>query len=649
MKLQPFAFSLLTALLYCNTYAQKPTDELVKINNHSYNVEEFERVYTKNLDLLKDEEQKRIDNYMDLFVLYKLKVDKAYELGLDKDKNYISEFNQHRSQLAEKYFVDEKAIDKLVEEAYERSKKEINASHILFLVNDYALPTDTLKAYNKAMEVRKEILNGKDFSEAAFEYSEDPSAKANKGELGYFTVFRMVYPFESGAYKTEKGAVSLPVRSQFGYHLIKVNDIREVRSARDVSHIFISKEAHTEEEAQQIADKVYALLKSGTAFEDLAAEYSDDLTNKNEGGKINKYFPNKLAIDSFDDMVYGLTEVNTFSVPFKSQFGWHIVQLDKIYPIPGFEESKSNLINRVKGDARGQIMKKDLQNHLKERFHYKENKTALATAQKYITKDIYTKAFNKPELKKPATIATFADVKITDAQYLDYVNINYDRLLYITPEDALARILYDNFISKELESYYDSRLETDFPEFRNTAQEYREGLLLFDLMEKEVWGKIKKDTLGYTGYYQNHADKYLQKEIVEGTIFTFDKKKAATKYLSYLEKIKKTKDIASVKTPKVEYSAYKGEMELTDSRLPHDFTPKEGSVSLYEKGGKYLVIDIEKHRPQQVMPLEEIRSKVIQDYQELYEQQWLDALKSKADIRINAKVLSELKAKYSQK
>ncbi len=302
---------------------------LFTIDNKPFYTDEFVRVYNKNLDLVKDESQKDLNNYLDLYLAYKLKVTKAYELDLDKESRYINELNSYRTQLAKEYLTDKKVTDELVQEAYQRSLKEVRASHILFLVNEDALPQDTLKVYQKAISVRNRILKGEDFKALAEQFSEDPSAKENKGDLGYFSAFRMVYPFENGAYNTKVGEVSEPIRSRFGYHLIYVADVRDNRGDVIAGHIMLSKsedKAKNEENAQKIKD-IYQKLQQGEKFEDLAKQFSDDKTTSEQGGKLAKISSGQLNSVVFEDAVFSLKNNGDYTKPVETEFGWHIIKL----------------------------------------------------------------------------------------------------------------------------------------------------------------------------------------------------------------------------------------------------------------------------------------------------------------------------------
>jgi peptidyl-prolyl cis-trans isomerase SurA len=202
-------------------FAQNSKEVLFTIDNKPYYSDEFTRIYKKNLDLVKDDSQKDLNQYLDLFIGYKLKVNKAYKLGLQENQKYQSELSSYRNQLSKNYVNDSKVTSKLIEEAYSRNLKEIRASHILLSMDENIKGADTLAFYNRALEIKKRIEKGESFEEVAQKESQDPSVRENKGDLGYFTAFRMVYPFESAAYKTPLGKISNPVRTRFGYHIIK--------------------------------------------------------------------------------------------------------------------------------------------------------------------------------------------------------------------------------------------------------------------------------------------------------------------------------------------------------------------------------------------------------------------------------------------
>ena len=300
-----FAF-FVTALLS----AQSSNQVLFTINDKPYYTDEFIRVYNKNLDLVKDESQKDLDHYLELFVGYKLKVTKANALGLQNNPQYQNELKSYRTQLSKNYLTDSKVTKELIDEGYARSLKEVRAAHILLTVDENAKPEDTLAAYKSIIELRNRVLKGEDFGQLAFQYSQDPSAKENRGDLGYFSAFRMVYPFETAAFTTPKGAVSQPVRTRFGYHIIEVKDIRDNRGDVTVAHIMLmnpTDDSPTElEKNKTTIFEIYNKIQQGESFEALAKQFSQDKSSASKGGVLNRFGSGQLSSEEFETVAFSL-------------------------------------------------------------------------------------------------------------------------------------------------------------------------------------------------------------------------------------------------------------------------------------------------------------------------------------------------------
>lgn len=645
-----FYFSLFSTACF-NVNAQNPSDELLKINNVSYTVGEFERVYTKNLDLIKDDQQKKIDNYLDLFVLYKLKVAKAYELGLDKDSSYQNEYQMHRKQLAEQYLTNEETLNRLAKEAYDRSLYDIKASHIIFLANEFSSPQDTLKAYNKALEVRAEILNGKDFGEAAKQHSEDPTAASNSGDLGYFTVLKMVYPFETAAYNIPVGQVSEPIRSQFGYHLIKVFDKRKRNGKRDIAHIIINNNSDNDDTSKLEIDKVYNLLLKGEKFEDLARDYSDDVSSNQVGGKFEYYEPGVLNIEGIDEAALKLNTVGDFSKPFKSQYGWHIVKLLNQEPIPTYESVKNDLLRRVQSDNRSRIIQDLLIADLKKRYNYQENKVVYNKLVKNIEKDVLKEDWVIPtNIKANESLATFSDQQVLTSDFIKYFEENRYKVFGQSDAKNSIRIGYETFISETIHKFYENNLENEYPVFKYTALEFKEGLLLFDLMENEIWQKVKTDTLGYTNYYQSNLNNFKESAHIEGEVYEFSDKKIAEKTKKQLQRNFEIKEeeLANM-LPKDKFVIKaSGKIQINNKALPKKYNLKKGVSDVISENNKYYIVVANSYKPEGVMSLDDARQNVIYEYQQVYENDWVNKLKENAKVEVNSAVLNELKSKYRQ-
>ena len=318
--------SILLVVLFSFTmsiFSQKKDKVLLTINNEKINVSEFKKVYERNLNVIDNEEAKNVENNLELFINYKLKVKEAYGLQLDTLKSYRKEVNSYKDQLAAPYLTDQKFTEKLVEDAYFRTKNEIKVQHILVKTPKNASPKDTLIAYNKVLDARNKIISGTSFETVAKEISEDPSAKTNGGNLGYFSAFRMVYPFENAAYNTKVGEISMPFKTRFGYHIVKVNDMRTSKGEIEAAHILVTDTAQV---GKAKIDEAYNKLQNNEPFEAVAKQYSDDSRSKNDGGNLGKFGSGRM-VKPFDEAAFGLTEINSYSRPVKTRFGWHIIKL----------------------------------------------------------------------------------------------------------------------------------------------------------------------------------------------------------------------------------------------------------------------------------------------------------------------------------
>ncbi|MBW3520357.1 peptidylprolyl isomerase [Flavobacterium sp. NKUCC04_CG] len=624
--------------------AQSQDKVLFTLDYTPYFSEEFKRIYSKNLDLIKDNAQRDVDQYLDLYVLYKLKVDKAYELRLDENPEYKRELKSNRDQLAERYLTDEKITEELVLEAYQRSLKEINADHILFLTSTFAKPADTLKAYNKAMHVRNEIIAGANFNEMAKKYSEDPSAKENGGELGYFSVFKMVYPFESGAYNTAVGSVSMPIRSQFGYHLIKVNGIRENRGEVSVAHLMLLKSNDNKAVENKLVEakinEIATELKNGADFDDMVRQYSQDVNTAKFGGILQRFGAGGMNSPEFEEAAFSLKNTGELSMPVQTSYGWHLIKLIQKHPVATFEESKVALENRVQRDSRSRVIDEQLLKKIRSRYNlvvdYKLKKqlASLVNSSFYNNQWVLPADYNKYE--KP--LCTIDNKKvISGLDFLKYLEKNQQAYKGVQPLKKAVDLAYDKYLDSELKSYYIANLEKEFPEFEYTVKEYREGLLLFDLMDKEIWAKSQADTVGYTAYYENNKSRYIEKARVDMVVYAFPDAKQAKKAW---KKWKKKSEFRIDKSTNVSVS--EGVFDWDSPVVASKGIVLQEGVYLNEKQPEEVIV-VKAIIPEQVKALSEVRAQVVQEYQEFFEKEWINSLKTQKHIQVDQAVLEAVK------
>ncbi len=639
----------LMAFSFCSNAQNNPKEVLFTIDSKPYYTDEFARVYKKNLDLVKDESQKDLNQYLELFIGYKLKVNKANKLGLQDKTQYQNELKSYRTQLAKNFTTDSKVTKELVEEGYERLQKEINASHILFMVDENAAPADTLIAYNKAMDVRQKALAGEDFGVLAKEYSQDPSAKENQGNLGFFTAFRMVYAFESAAYNTPVGKISMPVRTRFGYHLIKVNDVRPNRGEISVAHIMIlnPKEGEDADKAKNTIQDIYKKLNQGEEFAELAKQFSEDKASAPKGGVINRFGSGQLSSQEFEDVAFSLTKEKQVSEPFQSQFGWHIVKLIERYPIKTLEESKKELENKVSKDDRSRLITNSLTEKLRKKYPIKKDKKTYEKAVKAVTNDFYEAKWSVPTDTKPydSKLFTIESKTISGTDFLNFINKQQKSGIAIKPTDKLVEVLYSKFSDEQLNQYYNDNLEKEFPEFSAVMDEYRDGLLLFDLMEKEIWDRSKNDSVGLKAFYETQKDKHLWKTRIDAEVFSSTKEAMVKKALAMLKKGDTPEQIKDKLNNKdvVNIMSYEGVYEEGADALPADTKMEVGISDVSKKGEYYYVTRVKKVLPAGYKTLEECKGKVVNDYQQYLEQNWVNELKKEFTVKVNQDVFEKVK------
>jgi peptidyl-prolyl cis-trans isomerase SurA len=639
--------SIALLLVFSFSFAQNNKDVLLTVDGKPVKTSEFIRVYNKNLNLVKDESQKSVDGYLKLFIDYKLKVAEAYAQKLNEDKTYIEEFNKYRDQLARNYIYETKVTNELTQEAFERSLEEIDATHILVRIDYEATPQDTLKAFNKIKMIYDKAKAGEDFDTLVKTYSEEPNVERSGGRLGYFSVFGMVYPFETMAYNTKKGEVSEIVRTQFGYHIMKINDRRKRVGQISVSHIMIADngEERTFDPKERI-DELSALLKQGESFESLAKQYSDDKNSAKKGGKLQKFRRGDLRAPTFEDMAYSLENPGDISEPIKTKFGWHIIRLEQKLPLATFEDEKAGLEEKVKAGDRSKRVISALNDKIKEKFNYKKVNDFLPFFDTLITEDL-VKTKWKYETIAPAQDKVIFTIGNREVKYNDFAAFLNERQrgssIYRLKKNILGQY-YDEFETEELKNYYKDHLEQENEEYATTIDEYRSGLLIFDVMNKNIWLKSKNDSIGLQNYYDSVKDSYVWKDRIDALIVSTTSMEVAQQVQDLLNEGKTPKELKEIlnSNEKVNVVISQGLFEEGQRELPMDFEAVPG-VKIYTTEDGFSVISTKAIIPARVKSLKEIKGRVMSEYQNDLEKKWMEDLRQKYKVEINKKALKKVK------
>ncbi len=639
---------ILVFLSATTVFSQNKKEVLMTINGKPVYTNEFKRVYKKNLDLVQDESQKDIDSYLELFIDYKLKIAEAQAQGLDQESAYISEFSKYRDQLSRNYLFEDKVTEELAKEAYERGKFDIAASHILIRVDYESVPQDTLAAYNKIKSIRERALKGEDFASLAKTYSEEPGAQERGGDLGYFSVFTMVYPFESAAYNTPVGEISEIVRTSFGYHIIKVKDRRTKLPKIGVSHIMISdkKGARTFNPEERI-NEIYTMLKQGESFESLAKQFSDDKKSAVKGGKLNPFTKGDLRAPEFEDAAYDLKKVGDISKPIKTDFGWHIIRLDEKLPVETFEEQKQMLEKKVSEGDRSKLVTTATNNKIKQKYGFKKEASFLPYFDTYVGDEVLKRNWVMEPIpaSEEKTLFTIGDRKVGYTDFAKFIENRQKTTRPYKQKEAFLMEFYNEFETEQLKDYFKERLEADNEEYAAVLNEYRDGLLIFDVMNKNIWQKAKTDSLGLDEYYNKTKENYQWKQRLDADIYSATSENIAKQIQSMLAQGKTAEEIkASLNSEeKVNVLITPGLFEVDQHELPKNLEVKKGVSNIYPNNDSFVVVNIKEILAPDVKALDEVKGKVLSNYQNDIEASWMESLRKKYNVNVNKKALKHVK------
>ncbi len=625
-------FSLFIVLCFISVNAFSQADEtLISIGDTKVSKGEFERIYQKNNNNLYNETDKKTpEEYLELFIDFKLKVIEAEQLKMDTNTVFRNELAGYREELAAPYLTDVKYSQQMVYDLYERTTKEVNASHILIMVPKNSTSEVEEEKLKRIEEIRQKIVAGKDFNEAALEYSEDPSAKNNKGSLGYFTAFQMVVPFENAAFTTPVGEISKPVKSSFGYHILKVNDIRENQGEILVAHIMkmFPQDATPEIKSSLKAqiDSIYTELKNGANFAELARTKSDDKRSAQQGGEM-PWFSSGRMIPEFANPAFALKDTGDYTEPIETAFGYHIIKKLNTKPVPSFEESKTMLEDRIKQDPERSITSKQVfVDKLKVEYNYTDNLEGKAKLKNKNSND--TLEYTNFELFK------IDNKSYTFEQFHAF-------LKKTNPEPGPFLNQFNNWVEYEITAIESTKLEEKYPDFRYLFQEYHDGILLFNISEEKIWNFAAQDTIGLEEFYSKNANKYLWEERFKGMIVTCKDKatrEEADKFFAaemtveeITDQLNKTENVITINegawekgaNPVVDYFVWNGPE-------PANF---DSEIS-FIRGDKI---------PPEPKTLNEARGLYVSDYQKYLEENWIKNLRAKYKIKVNKKLLKTIK------
>lgn len=625
---------------------------LMMVAGDTITAAEFIRMYRKSSDTFN---LKEFENYLDQFVVFKLKVADAVEKGYDTTKSFRDELRGYRNQISSNYLSDSDVKEKILRQAYQRLMTEIDAWHILVACPPESKPEDTLAAWTKTLEIKARITGGEPFEKVARSVSDDPSVRFNGGHLGYFTAFQMITPFEDAAYKMRKGEISGPVRTPYGYHLIMVSDIRPSKGKIRVAHIMRSVPPNSDPSVDRMAEdtikSVYRQLLAGASFSEMAKKYSDHRESAQRGGELNWFGAGEISTD-FAEAAFSLKADGDITAPVRTIYGWHIIKRLEIKPPPTWEEARNTLEDRISGSWLKAEAERSLVRKLKAEYNYSLNHRAMNWFMEN-TDTLIVKGYNKFDKKMipPGPLCTYAGQSISSAEFAKFIESKAAKSISEEPAAFLQK-MFDFYLSDHILNYENSVLESKYPEFRLLMKEFHDGILLFDISQDKVWNRAVEDTAGLKQFYEHHKTEYPGQQLLEGIICILEQKGMEKKFYKEFMKYRNAPDMEKKLLKRISPASdtllkvVKGTFPASDPRLPADLKPEKG-ITKYYAGEFPAVADIKDLQERKPLPFEEVKDELIPHYQEWLEKDWIEQLRGSFTVKIDNVVLSEIKKMFS--
>lgn len=624
-------------LLAANAKNNDPV--LMTINGKDVRQSEFEYLYNKNNS--QQMQQQSLDEYADMFVTYKLKVADAEAAGLDTTKTFIKEFKGYRNDLARPYLRDASVEDSLIQVVHDHMKEDVDVSHIM-------MPLDLPKSSfyrNKLDSIRTAIINGASFEENALQFSIDGSVIYNNGRMGFISVNKYPYAFEEAAYDTPVGEISEIIESPYGLHIVKVHGRRPSKGKVLAQHILkltqgLSEEKATLKKAQ--IDSIYNVVKSGADFSDVAKRESEDPGSARNGGML-PWFSTGEMIKEFEQTAFSLAN-GEISEPFATSYGYHIIHKIDSKAVPTLEEARQDILNIISGDERSTLPERRKLAELKKEHKTHIIESSMEEIKKMLAENNgYDSTFIRQHTNNPLVVGKAGELELT----LSEVIIAMPTIARVTPESGynVLKERAESLLDAMTLEYEASTLDAKHADFRNLINEYRDGMLLFEISNRNVWEKASKDKDGLEAFFQKNKYKYSwDGPKYKGYVIFTTNDSIKTEIENYLSVNKLENDSISkvlrkefgrnVKVERV--IAGKGENEIIDNIAFNGKTPEL-------KGKWKCYIPYNGKKISWAEEAADVRGPVTSDYQAVLEKEWVKSLYEKYPVKINQKVLNKIK------
>lgn len=641
-----FLFTILLFLTGWSLQAQT----LFTYGKYTATVPDFLKAFEKNNAVTAGSNKANAKKeYLDLYINSRLKIRQAYDRGYDSMPGLQNEIVNLRSQVIDNYLTDQKVIDKLTQEAFTRSQKDIHAAHIFIAFSNVNGAIDTVQAYKKLQAVLGQLKSGQDFGTVAAAYSDDPAAKTNKGDLGFITVFTLPYNLETLIYTTPVGRYSPVYTSAVGYHIVKNIGERKALGKVKAQQILLAfpPESGAADKAAigKTADSLYNAIRKGSDFLQLLHAYSNDYISASAGGtmpdiSVGHYNP------AFENVLFSLKKDGELSKPFLTDHGWHIVKRIGAKPVPATntKEYQEELKQKVLYDDRWKTSRNHIYTAVEQSGQYKKANYQANTLWDYTDSALYLKPAGVSSWDIHASTSLFTINKKTYTAQ-DWINFAQAYRSQASQGPAAYNSLLQEFTKQSMYNYYRDNLELFNPDFKAQMEEFTEGNLFFEIMQQEVWNKSQNDTTKLLELYNSNPAKYNWNKSADAVVFfCSDAATANTLYAQIKSNPAKWKTFVSAVNEKVVADSARYELDqipgfktgVKEKALSPLSTNKEDNSTTFS----YVFKVYNNPTPRS---FNEARGLVISDYQNQLEATWLKELKEIYPVKINEAEWNKIK------
>lgn len=646
-------FILLIAFGALSTFSQAATqsDQLMTIGGEPVSKSELVYLLSKGQNDAPAQgglSREEFEENLELFINYKLKVKEAESLNLDQTEEFLAEFSTFKETLMAPYLIKNSLEEGELRKAYSRMQEVIRASHILFQFPPNASKEDSLIVLRMAIKVRDEISSGGNINELAISYSDDPSAKVNQGDLGYFTSLQMVPAFEDAVYNMQPGEISSPVLTSFGYHIIQVMDRRPNPGQVQVSHLLIRidpDDPNGEDLAKRkVADVYQEIQKETTIWDEIVKNYSEDLSTNQKGGKL-PWFTVGAMIPEFETMAFSLTEEGEISPPVKTQYGYHILRLEGKRPLDSFDAMEKGIRSKILRASRSSLIESQVMALQKSRYDFRENDANLAQLESLLATESlssFPDAMKAASLVGP-TLFTIQGNVFNGLNFLEFVD---EKERIPNPNQNSFEAWYTEFVAAKLNEAEERDLVQNNTDYQMTLKEYHDGILLFSLMNEQVWQKGIMDSLGQRAFYQKNIDNYQWNKRVEAFLVKILDIGKLSQAKNFLDQKSASISTASEFTKELEnanpmaFQTDYGLMEIADHPVLSGADLNQKYQEIEANGHLHLVL-LGEVIPAGPKEFSETRGLVIRDYQEYLDRRLTERLQAKYAVVIDEEVKEE--------